>query len=266
MATKQCSKCREIKEIADFAMSGRKGKQRPGSQCKACVSEYLKEYHYRKVVSQRPPRECSVCHQLVSLTGYRRSKNGPRDVCIECEKVVVRCCKCKELKPHHRFAPDKELATGLKSQCRDCDRRHEKIVRKTPEFRAKENARRKQPHVRAKVIAYNQAYFATEQGREKVRAYHKTVKGYAARARRRAKRRMVESTLTATEWLEILKEQNGRCYYCGREFDLFLTPEQDHRVPVSKLGPHTKENVVAACGRCNKSKGNRSDRPITLPA
>lgn len=43
------------------------------------------------------------------------------------------------------------------------------------------------------------------------------------------------------------------CQYCTRPAE-----NLDHVVPRSRGGPHTWENVVAACRRCNTAKGNRT--------
>jgi 5-methylcytosine-specific restriction endonuclease McrA len=56
--------------------------------------------------------------------------------------------------------------------------------------------------------------------------------------------------LTIDEWLEILRLAEGRCFYCHETRKL----EQDHVVPVSRGGAHTKSNIVAACRFCNASK------------
>ncbi len=45
-----------------------------------------------------------------------------------------------------------------------------------------------------------------------------------------------------------------RCQYCGSPGDLTF----DHVVPRSRGGRTSWENVVAACARCNLSKGSRS--------
>ncbi|MEB3163829.1 MAG: HNH endonuclease [Prochlorothrix sp.] len=52
----------------------------------------------------------------------------------------------------------------------------------------------------------------------------------------------------------VLKRDNHTCQYCGSHQDLTL----DHVVPRSKGGPHTWQNVVTACARCNGKKGDRT--------
>jgi 5-methylcytosine-specific restriction endonuclease McrA len=53
---------------------------------------------------------------------------------------------------------------------------------------------------------------------------------------------------------EVLRRDNHSCQYCGSTKHLTL----DHVIPRSKGGPHTWENVITACERCNQSKGDRT--------
>ena len=45
------------------------------------------------------------------------------------------------------------------------------------------------------------------------------------------------------------------CAYCGEEFTIAQLT-RDHVIPRSKGGPDVWENVVTACGKCNKAKDN----------
>jgi 5-methylcytosine-specific restriction endonuclease McrA len=97
---------------------------------------------------------------------------------------------------------------------------------------------------------------------EGCRKYYKTEKGKASDQRKRFKRRAREkeiiNTLTAKEWLDILRQHNFKCIYCGKDlFDLFNKPTRDHIIPISKGGNNTKENIVPACRSCNNRKYNK---------
>lgn len=52
---------------------------------------------------------------------------------------------------------------------------------------------------------------------------------------------------------EVLRRDNHSCQYCGSTKNLTI----DHVIPRSKGGQHTWDNVVAACERCNSTKGDR---------
>jgi 5-methylcytosine-specific restriction endonuclease McrA len=51
----------------------------------------------------------------------------------------------------------------------------------------------------------------------------------------------------------VFARDGGRCVYCGAP-----ATSLDHVIPKSRGGPHTWENVVASCRRCNHVKGDRS--------
>lgn len=51
----------------------------------------------------------------------------------------------------------------------------------------------------------------------------------------------------------VLARDGHRCAYCGAP-----ATSLDHVVPRSRGGPHSWDNVVAACARCNHTKADRS--------
>jgi 5-methylcytosine-specific restriction endonuclease McrA len=57
----------------------------------------------------------------------------------------------------------------------------------------------------------------------------------------------------------VLFRDGSRCQYCGHTADSI-----DHVVPRSRGGEHVWDNVVAACRRCNLSKGNRLLHETTM--
>ncbi|HSJ63320.1 MAG TPA: HNH endonuclease [Gemmatimonadaceae bacterium] len=52
-----------------------------------------------------------------------------------------------------------------------------------------------------------------------------------------------------------LRDCSRRCVYCGTALDLG-TATLDHVQPLARGGAHTPGNVVAACGPCNRRKGD----------
>lgn len=51
-----------------------------------------------------------------------------------------------------------------------------------------------------------------------------------------------------------LRKQNGRCEYCLCELS-YKTATRDHVRPRSDGGSDGRNNIVAACNRCNQLKG-----------
>lgn len=66
--------------------------------------------------------------------------------------------------------------------------------------------------------------------------------------------------------LQVLARDGYTCYYCGQD-----ATTVDHVIPIVKGGdPINMDNMVAACRRCNSSKGSRSEglflqRQVTPP-
>lgn len=91
----------------------------------------------------------------------------------------------------------------------------------------------------------------------------KTVEGRASgnrvTQRRRAQMYKALSTLTKVEWEALLNQYEYRCAYCCKKAVL----TQDHVIPLSKGGHHTKTNVVPACSPCNSKKGVKLWQPLS---
>lgn len=51
----------------------------------------------------------------------------------------------------------------------------------------------------------------------------------------------------------VFARDGGRCVYCGA-----AATSLDHVVPRSRGGPHSWDNVVSACGRCNHAKADKA--------
>lgn len=59
----------------------------------------------------------------------------------------------------------------------------------------------------------------------------------------------------------ILKRDQHKCQYCGTPKDLTL----DHVIPKSRGGASSWQNLVAACKRCNATKGSRTPEEAEMP-
>lgn len=84
------------------------------------------------------------------------------------------------------------------------------------------------------------------------------VKQQIAWQRARARQAGVESTLTAADWIDILDLSGGACHYCHRAVghDMLVI---EHALSITRGGGNTRDNVVAACARCNHRKGPRAN-------
>jgi 5-methylcytosine-specific restriction endonuclease McrA len=107
--------------------------------------------------------------------------------------------------------------------------------------------------------AAKRLYYARhrEQHRAVMAAYHRAhpevlrAKSHAYRARSRA----AEGKFTSAEWRALVESYDGKCAYRGEAGPL----EVDHRTPLSRGGANSIDNVLPACGICNREKGRLTE-------
>ena len=63
---------------------------------------------------------------------------------------------------------------------------------------------------------------------------------------------------TSEQWENCIKYFDNKCAYCGTGTGILT---QDHFIPLSKKGDHTKTNIIPCCFSCNSSK-NATDFDI----
>lgn len=74
-------------------------------------------------------------------------------------------------------------------------------------------------------------------------------------AKRRARLREVECSLTLDQWAEILDYFDYRCYVCAGPAE-----DMEHVIPIYKGGTHNADNVRPACRDCNRGPGGKHGR------
>lgn len=189
-------------------------------------------------------KKCTKCQRDLPASEFYLDRGTPRPSCKDCTR--------KQSQQWRDANPDKVKVAGLK-------------YRLSAEGASKRKAWLAERAKRPEQIEYQKQWARTEKGkaarRGRVNRFAKTEKGYAANKRRHARRRSVLdaviATLTADEWKDIMQRHGYACAYCGRLFSESLPPTQDHVMPLSRGGNHTKDNVVPACKPCNSSKKDK---------
>ena len=107
----------------------------------------------------------------------------------------------------------------------------------------------------------NRAYYARHRYErlEQSAVYHRA-NPHIGRARSenyRARKAAALGSFTSAEWLALVEQYGGRCGYCGEKPSRL---HADHRIPLSRGGSNTIENIVPACGRCNGRKGQLTEQ------
>jgi 5-methylcytosine-specific restriction endonuclease McrA len=207
-------------------------------------------------------RNCTRCGKELSKGAIGLCRN-----CYATRKswqppIVYTCPKCNRT--------SKYLYNGMCAICnsanyvknhrkettdRERERRHKNIER----YREVDQKRNQSEARKAWKREYRRLYYA--KNKDKLQAYnrewmkaHKEEMG-RHHANRRSRKKQLPCTLTQLEWQEILVENGYRCFYCGAT-DIPLN--QEHKIPVSRGGGYTRENIVPACGSCNSQKSFRT--------
>ena len=116
--------------------------------------------------------------------------------------------------------------------------------RKENKQKIKESNARYYVNNKAKRDKYNQEYSKKNPGAK-----------YRSKIRRRDTTKQLVATLTQEEWQKILDDHFYCCHYCGKKSDSL---HQEHKIPVSKGGGWTKDNIVPSCASCNSSKHSQN--------
>lgn len=210
-----------------------------------CSNRHRQDAHNRR--HRAPPREyrCAECNTDIS------DRHWNARYCVECIR------EHRRQQNMDRWKNDPEYRARMRSWQRERYQRDPGVRDKAskaarewyadPENRARQLARQATPEWRERRNARRRERYASDpEYRDRVEARKRE------RVRRlggRGYRRELPSILMRQLWL---------CALCGEPINK-ITPSVhvDHIVPVSKGGGNEVENLQAAHGSCNISKGNR---------
>jgi hypothetical protein len=234
---------------------------------------------WEKAASMVPPGPYRETHKAIlaiyqRLRAEQRKENG---LCANCGKAepaagTFSCAAClsrykakdKRRAAHMKACPELREEVNAKKQqavqaryARDPEARERMLVRalahgRDPEVRTRAYERRK---VRRLIDAAFQ-----EAEREQWRSYRARnpdavrIKWRVKHAKRRGWAQRWEG-VTQSDWDRLVTVFGNRCAYCRREGVKLTT---DHCTPLCRGGPHTAQNIVPCCARCNARKGTRT--------
>lgn len=251
-------------------------------RCIKCRSDYMRKRYAKKHPNAKPRmgeritppenRVCKRCGQtkpgdVEHFKSHPRSCDGLSLICRECinkqatqrarkrylenppifsEDVLKKCTRCERELPaiSAHFHLNKRKRDGLNNECRDCKSK-----------RAKEDRLGNPEKHQWRQFMYRSANRETirEKGRDYARRH---------RAEHNARWRKRDATLkqnggifTAKDIQGQFDEQEGKCYWCGKELKEYHV---DHVIPVIRGGSDDPDNIVLSCPFCNQSKGSKS--------
>jgi len=194
---------------------------------------YLKEYRIKNAVA------------IAAKSKAKYQEN--RDAILAQKKEYTERTKDRRkayLKKHYAENKERILASAAKARVG----KQEELATWQREYRksnldlVRQRDREYYQKDREKKLQQKSEWGKTPEGKIKQKAKNQT---------RRARKNSVVSTLTASDLRDIRDKAKGRCFYCRVKGPLAL----DHIIPISKGGPHSRDNVVMACCSCNSSKG-----------
>lgn len=184
------------------------------------------------------------------------------------------CHKCHKLKPFFAFSKRSGGSpTGINTICRECHNEHgrsyyqdnkDSVIQRTRDYKKQDPEKWKAYRAKyakdnpEKTSKYQRDYRERHPDKAKLSIKNWRAKHPEHDANKKHKRRAVyrglDATLTESEWLAILDMYKHRCVYCDGSDNI----SQDHWIPISRNGAHTKHNVVPACRTCNSRKKNKT--------
>lgn len=180
----------------------------------------------------------------------RRRARLLRETKFKTRVGTKRCSGCMRVKSTEQFTRDSSKHDGLRTTCKLCKKASD----------ARWHSRNKMLHNESSRARYRRCPEYYRVAQKRWIAEHPERAATLSKLnvqRRRARLRNVPCDLTAAEWRDILKKANGRCRYCRKTCGKLT---MDHKIPVSRGGHHTASNITAACGKCNSSKGAKTEK------
>ncbi len=232
-ALRVCSKCREAKlETAEYFPRWKGGPQGLTRECRSCRKAYMKARYAR---NPEPTKARSQAER-----DAKPKCQGPP---IPAGMKVCRKCWSLKLADRDHFVLDTHYDPPRPcSPCRECHNQ--------------ENARRKKQEPEK---LKRQADNYRERGRQNSRKWrranperNKALNKANYHKRRRATKG--KPNFSADDIQKQKASQKSRCWWCQCLLDAY---EVDHRIPVSRGGPNTADNIVISCRPCNRSKSAR---------
>lgn len=273
-----CKHCKTEKPLTEFT-KGAKGLYR--YKCRKCSAEYQRN----RIAQRKAAMTAEELEALRLRTSERNKRYKERHPDRVKESVRKSKAKAFARDPEEYRRKDRERAARRMAEllASDCPEDKAKLARKRKKHREADRrywrgnpeaklatSRKYRRNNLEKVRAAARAYYARET--ERYSQYHKkyraTEKGKAQRCgceqRRRARKKGALCTVTPAEVANLL-ESATCCIYCEANFSNELRPTLEHKIPLSRGGDHTLDNLAVACGSCNSRKGSKTPAEFGFP-
>ena len=219
-----CITCGETKAVTEFINNK--------NTCKNCRDLYAKQYYIKNKEIQKHIIEDyrKNNREMLMLKQREYRKNNKEVTAANSKKCRIKHKEAIAIRKKEYAIKNKEhIAEKQKQYAYD---NKVLIAKKSKEY-----------EIKNKVIIAIKRHKYSQEHSEESRIYHQ---------KRRSLKRKLTSNLTLKQWGDIKNYFDNECCYCGKELPL----EQEHFIPLSKLGEYTINNIIPACRSCNCSKNN----------
>ena len=163
-----------------------------------------------------------------------------------------RCGHCHELLQINEFNKDKTRKDGLSSSCKNCIREKDRNTYKKDPKKKYEKVKEYMKKVGTfyEYHPYNPAYYSSEKSKQKKRA--RDLNRRLLKKKADAKEKITDETIR-----QLLDKYDNKCAYCGKDIKDEYTI--DHKLPLSRCGDNSFDNLALVCKHCNCSKHTKTD-------
>lgn len=268
---KLCSKCKEqFPQTPDYFHRCPANKDGLSYVCKGC-----KHGNGWKETLPNGMRRCKKCRNIFPDNADHFAHRGEvlRNVCRECYKTQrakhhteTRDEQSQKQKARYRANPEPYKARSKRTYHNTPDRSKaysKKWIAEHPEARKAITHRHYIKHKVKKAAngaIYSAAYPERRREQSRRRRAENPEKSRLYVWTRLARLAGAEGSHTVAEKAELYELQDGRCGYCGIPVSRKIKGDAhlDHMVPITRGGSNYIENLLYACGFCNRSKHNRT--------
>jgi HNH endonuclease len=242
-------------------------------------------------------KKCSTCHKIKSTTKHfyfdLSKKDGYKARCKECRNRICReqdkrkkryaervaeenklvgnnkrCSQCNSIKSKTEFYKRKRAKDGLCPYCKDCKKKNDKA--KVIDYERRMNEADYKPsdpkYCHHCEIDKTRNDFYENRRAEDGKAYkciacNKAEIKVNATTNTRARQTYINNfkPIAEDKVIKLLQDSDYKCHYCGTDVQRGINLHIDHRVPLSRNGPHTIENLAISCAKCNLRKNAMTD-------
>lgn len=194
--------------------------------------QYLKSKKICIRCNNNLDREGLFCNTCLEYFNNKTRNSLPKiKKCLSCKKIMTRPNNVSNIS----WAKRNKCDDCLKEKRRECSKNH--YLSNTQKYKDKNKLRKK----------YFEEYRKSENGK---------LRKKISNSKRRAQKYKTKSKNVCNFIIKLFSDPNKHCFYCKTNENLTI----EHKIPLSKNGTHTEDNIVLACSSCNSRKGTKTDK------